>query len=160
MSINRFTVMTEELAQRVRLRVAGDAAPGAAAVAWGDHRGTIVLHLSGLKLRATDGWLICNLDANTPGQPISTLQFLFRTAREDEANPLIIAGAIRSDEPVASLADEWGAVLQHIIWDGVLDIMEGVVNHAGKQSPGRALTLLGFLASEGAVQVEVQVAEA
>jgi hypothetical protein len=160
-SFNRFSVAADQVAQRVRLNLTGDGGPTASTVAWGDYHGTVVLHLSTLKFRAADGWLLCNLGVSVPGQTASTLQFLFRTALEDDPDPLVVAGGVRADDVSANaLADDWGAILQRVIWDGVLDVIEGVVNHAESQSPGRALTLMGFLAAEGLVHVEVQTADA
>jgi hypothetical protein len=141
--------------------LAGDAGQSASDVAWGDYRGTLIIHLSTLKLRAAEGWLLCNLDVNEPSQPACTLQFLFRTARGEEVDPLVVAGEVRAGDPAASaLADAWGAVLQRVVWDGILDVIEGVISNAGAQSPGRNLALLGFLGTESAVQVEVQTADA
>jgi hypothetical protein len=161
MPINRFSVTADQVLQRIRLRLAADAGPAAAAVAWSDSRGTLVLNLSSLKFRAADGWLICNLDVHPPGEPVSTLQFVFCTARENEDAPLAVAGEIRAgDAKAAALADSWGAILQRAIWDGILDVIEGVLNDTGKQSPGRALTLMRFLTAEGTVHVDVQTADA
>jgi hypothetical protein len=162
MPLNRFSVVSAEVEQRIKVRLLGGAPAAQATVAWGDYRGSVELHVSTLKVVVKDGWLLCNLDANLPGDAKpSTLQFLYFLGRESDGDGLSAASTINAPgAPATALATAWGAVIQRVIWDGVLDVIEGVVNYAGKQSPNRALTLLGFLSTEGQLQVEVQVADA
>jgi hypothetical protein len=76
-TVDRFSVAVDQLEARVRLRLAGDATADHATVAWGDVRDTIVLVLSSLKVRLTEGWMICNVDAGPPGARPSTLQIVY-----------------------------------------------------------------------------------
>lgn len=160
MALNRFTVKTDQLEQRIRRRLGGTAGATQPTVAWADTRETLVVNASSLKVRVTDGWLLCNLDVHPLEAPVATLQFLYFLGRESDGEALSAAGTIHSRATDASVAGAWGDVLRRVIWDGVLDVMEGVVNYAGRQAPGRALTLLGFHCTEGQLHVEVQTADA
>src|SRR6516225_6131267 len=91
MAVSRYSVPSAQVARRIQLRLAGDAGQSASDVAWGDYRGTLIIHLSTLKLRAAEGWLLCNRDMKELSQPACTLQFLFRTARGEEVDPLVVA---------------------------------------------------------------------
>jgi hypothetical protein len=160
MPLNRYSVVAAEVEQRIRTRLLAGSPPSQT-VAWGDYRGSIELHLGSLKAVIKDGWLLCNLDANAAGASPGTLQFIFYLGREQDANGTTAAGTINAPgEAALALAREWGPVVQRVIWDGVLDVIEGVVNYAAKQSPNRPLTLLGFQSTEGQLHVEVQTADA
>lgn len=158
MPLNRYSVVATEVEQRIRTRLLSGSAQST--VAWGDYRGAIELHVATLKVAIKDGWLLCNVDANAPNAAPSTLQFLFYLGRDQDADGTTAAGTINAPGAAAGLAQEWGSIVQRVIWDGVLDVIEGVVNYAGKQSPNRALTLLGFQSSEGQLHVEVHIADA
>ena len=153
-------MLASEVEKRLRLRLVGDTSPGKPAVAWADARGTIVLHLSTLNVVLKDGWLQCSFDANPADEPHpATLQFLYHLGRDSDSDGLTAASTINAPG-APELAAAWGDVLQRVIWDGVLDVIEGVVNVAAHQNTNRALTLLGFLVSEGTLHVDVQIADA
>ena len=160
MTLNRFSVIAGEVEARIRVRLLGGAPAAQSAVAWGDGRGNVQLHIASLKVVIKDGWLLCNLDANMPSdlKPL-TLQFVFFLGRESDGDGVCAASAINAPD-AAELCVAWGGVIQQVIWDGVLDVIEGVINHVGAQNPNHALTLLGYFSTEGQIHVEVQVADA
>jgi hypothetical protein len=44
-----------------------------------------------------------------------------------------------------------------VVWDGVLDAIEGVVGQVGREHPGRALALVGFTGADNGLHVDVEI---
>lgn len=156
MPVIRHSVAPVTIEGRVRARLAGSARD-ATAVAWGEHDNALILHLGSVKLRIRSGWLLCNVDANKPGDAKSTLQLLYFLGRDGQGDDTAAASTINATGTGVQIADAWGVQLQRVMWDGVLDAFEGVLGQVGRQHAGRKLELVGFCGSENGLDVDVEV---
>ena len=92
------------------------------------------MHLDSFKFRFADGWLVCNIDLQNDQSGRQTLQFVYFLGDAVEAEGLQSAGTINVPAlQGARLADQWGADVQRVLWDAVLDAVEASIRHAGTQ---------------------------
>lgn len=76
------SVATEELARRLRERLRGSGR--GAGVVWQQDSDRVVLFPDAVLARAVDGWLICNVDAQTDQTGRQTLRFLYYLGKRGE----------------------------------------------------------------------------
>jgi hypothetical protein len=158
MVVLRHSVAAEVIEERVRARLDGPDPQRVPAVAWAEGTDAIVIHLPSVKLRIRKGWLLCNVEANAPGGPRALLQMVYFLGRDGQSDDTVAASTIHAAGATSSaLADQWGVQLQRVIWDGVLDALEGVLAQLGRQHPGKALDLIGFSGSNDSLDVDVEV---
>jgi len=55
----------------------------------------------------------------------------------------------------SQLADRWGAQVQRVLWDAVLDGIETSIRHVKEQQPGQRVQLLGFTGATNLLNVKV-----
>jgi len=153
----KITALASDLAARMRARLRSSAPSTAMKVTWQRPDGQrLVIDLASLKVRFTDGWLLCSLDLQTDQTGTQNLQFVFFLGRPQEADGQRAAGTINAPGSGATrLAAVWGADLQRVLWDVVLDFLEAALWQAGNQQPGQKLTLQGFHCTEGNIHAEV-----
>jgi hypothetical protein len=140
----RLSVPAEEVRRRMRERLC-PAASTATKVVW-QHRGDrILLHTDGLQAQMLDGWIVCDLPVQTDQTGRQSLQFVYYVGTTTEADGLQAAGTVNAPNAEASrLADALGAHIERVLWDGVLDCLEGALAHVAKQFGGQKLTLAGY----------------
>lgn len=157
----KVSVHTTDLVPRVRDRLRSTAPGSALRVTWQRQDGQrLVINLNSLKIRIVDGWLLCGLDAQTDQTGVQTLQFVFFLGRPNEADGGRAAGTVNAATAgAAQIAAVWGADLQRVIWDCVLDALEASLWQAGTQQSGQKLTLQGFHCTDNYLQVEVLAGE-
>jgi hypothetical protein len=127
-------------------------------VLWQQGSSRVRLHLDSFQSRLLPGWLICNLDLEADETGRQTLQFIFFLGRRGDGDGLNAGVAINTVNPQAlKLAEAWGAAVQRVLWDGVLDAVEAALARAAVQKPGASLTLLGFRATDDAFETDIQV---
>ncbi len=120
----------------------------------------LLIDLSSVTGKMVDGWFVCSVNAQTDQTGMGTLQFVYFLGRPNEADGLKAAGTINAPTYAATqIAAVWGADLQRVIWDAVLDSIEACVWQAGNQKPGEKLTLKGFHATANLLNAEVIVGE-
>jgi len=155
-AVLRHSVPAQGIEERVRTRLSGGV-PRGPVVAWGEGGDALILNLPSVKLRLRSGWLLCNVDASAPGGARGTLQLMYFLGRDGQGDDTVAASTIHTVGPASALAAEWGVQLQRVVWDGVLDAIEGVVGQVGSQNPGKDLDLVGFSGADGVLQVDVRV---
>jgi hypothetical protein len=149
------SIATADLGQRMRERLGGAQAK-AARVVWQERARQVLIHLDSLRHRAVDGWLVCSLDLQTDQAGRQTLQFVFFIGRKREGDgPQAGATINATTAQAAQLAEQWGAQVQRVLWDAVLDAIEAAVHRAGERKPKTELTLRGFHCANEALNVEV-----
>jgi hypothetical protein len=105
---------------------------------------------------SVDGWVVCNLDLQSDATGRQTLQFVFFLGKSADGDGLHAAATMNLSTPqAAQLGDVWGASLQRVLWDAVLDVVEAAVAQVATQKSGQALTLQGFSCSADAIHVAI-----
>lgn len=156
----KLTLDDAELGLRLRERLGGAQPVRGAWVVWEKEQRRVLLNLASVKSRFADGWLVCELDLKNDQVGRETLQFVFFLGTEREARGTQAAATINAATPdAAQLADQWGADLQRVLWDAVLDAIEAAVAKADRRRPGEKLTLRGFHCTSDALHVEVLTGE-
>jgi hypothetical protein len=154
------SIAGRDLARRMRDRLRGAAPATARSVIWQDAAGQrVLIHHTTLAVRLVDGWLLCDLDVETDQTGRQRLQFVFFAGRPgDDAGPQA-GGTINAPALTAArLAGAWGAELQRVLWDGVLDAIEACVHRADEQHRQREpITLSGFHVRDDVFGVSVLV---
>jgi hypothetical protein len=84
------------------------------------------------------------------------LQFVFFLGKKREGDGTQAGATINATTAqAAQLAEQWGAQVQRVLWDAVLDAIEAAVHRAGERKPKTELTLRGFHCTNEALNVEV-----
>ena len=156
MNALQVSISVADLTERMKQRLSGLDLTPPARIVWDDEGQRVLLHLDSLRTRIVDGWLLCQLDLETDPTKRRTLQFVYFLGVPSEADGLQAASTINASTVEASqLADRWGAQVQRVLWDAVLDGVEASVRHTKEQYPGQPVLLGGFNAGANALQVRV-----
>ena len=143
-----------ELLKRMQQRLAGGDVHKK--VVWQDGRQQVLLHLDSLRIRAVDGWLLCNLDLETDPTKRQLLQFVYFLGQAGDADGLHASASINAATiPSSQLADRWGPDVQRLLWDAVLDGIAAAVQHVREQKQNLPMTLQGFSCDNDILQVQV-----
>lgn len=155
----RLSTPAGQVERRMRERLR--AATGAAAKVVWRHKGeSALLHTDALQGKLLDGWIVCELPMQTDQTGPQTLQVVYYVGTAGEADGLQAAGAVNApNAEAARLADAFGAPLQRVLWDAVLDCLEGMLAHAAREHAGQRLTLAGYYCSSDALSADVVVGE-
>jgi len=156
------SLAARNLTLRIRERLADGAALSSQSILWQDaSRGRLLIHPPTLVVRLVDGWLLCNLDAETDQTKRQQLQFVFFLGRRGDGDGPQAAATINAPSLLsAQLAAMWGAELQRVLWDAVLDAVEACVHRAEAAHRGQPLTLGGFHVDDDMFRVSVLVGAA
>ena len=154
----RLSVPADVVTRRMRDRLRGGST--ASKVVW-QHKGQrVLLHADTLQGKLLDGWIVCELPAQTDQTGLQKLQFVFYVGKVGEADGLQAAGTVNAPTvPGAQLADAFGAGIERVLWDAVLDCLEGMVAHVAAQRAGQKLTLGGYHCNGDALSADVLVGE-
>jgi hypothetical protein len=137
-------------------RLRGLTPGGAATVAWQLGANRVLIFVTSLKVRAADGWLVCNLDLQSDATQRQTLQIIFFLGQAGDASGTCASCTVNAPTPpAAQLANQWGAELQRVLWDAVLDAIEAALFQLELQSVAGPFILRGFSGTAGAIQVDV-----
>lgn len=123
------------------------------AVVWSREGSELVVYPHSLGLRATGGFLVAELqvEAAETGPSQVRLVFFLGTAAAGAGR----AAAVTHDAATPELlVDAWGEALRLAVWEGLLDVVEGVVVVASRMA-GVPLRVLGFSGAEDHVQIAV-----
>ncbi|HEV2069815.1 MAG TPA: hypothetical protein VGR26_08480 [Acidimicrobiales bacterium] len=150
------SISTRELTQRLRERLE----PGkSGTVIWQDGGDRVLLFAGRLRARSVDGWLLCDLDVQTDQTDRQTLQFVFYLGQRGDGDGPRAAATINAPTLAqAQLADRWGADIQRVLWDGVLDAVEVAVANFGDAAE-EAVLLTGFHVDAEDLHVDVLVGD-
>ena len=151
----RLAIATSDLARRFgeRLRGTTTTAPN---VVWQEDGHRLLIRTESVAVRSVDGWLLVNLDVQTDQTGRATLQFVFFLGRAAEGSGPQAAGVVNAPNALAAqVADRWGAELQRVLWDGVLDGVEASIARAAALKPGKSLLLAGFHCDATSLHVDV-----
>jgi hypothetical protein len=153
----KLSVTAGELGLRLRERLRGNAVATATKVTWQRPDGQrLLIELASVKVRLLDGWLLCELAAQTDQTGRAILQFVFFVGRPKEADDIKASSTINAATPAATqIAAVWGQDLQRVIWDVVLDVLEACVWQVSQQQAGKAITIQGFHCTPDLFHAEV-----
>lgn len=153
----KLSVTAGELGLRIRERLRGNAVATATKVTWQRPDGQrLLVDLASIKIKVLDGWLLCELAAQTDQTGRATLQFVFFMGRPKEADGLQGSATINAANLAATqIAAVWGADLQRVLWDVVLDVLEACVWQVSQQKAGQAITIQGFHCTPDMFHAEV-----
>jgi hypothetical protein len=156
MTALRLSISAVELTRRLRERLLGAAPETSARVVWQRDGESVLVNAASLTARFLDGWLLCNLDLQTNQTGRQTLQVVYFLGARDRGAGLQAACTINAPTPGASqIAAAWGAELQRVLWDAVLDAIELAVYHAESLRPHSPLSLAGFHCTARALVIDV-----
>lgn len=152
MEPQRLSIAVDDIQERVRFRLAKG--KPANKIVWADGGDELLLYLDALRCACTEGWLVCELAVEAASGGRQELHCVYFVGRDDEADGTRAAGSVRpSGAGGEAIADRWGRALLRVIWDGVLDVIEGAVVHASRR--GGELSLLGYSCSSAEFHVDV-----
>jgi hypothetical protein len=156
MSAQRLSIPAADVTRRLRERLRGDPPATSPRVVWQRDGTSVLVNTDSLTARFLDGWLLCNLDLQTDQTGRQTLQFVYFVGRRDEGDGVQAACTINAPTAgAAQIAAAWGADLQRVLWDAVLDAIELTVYHAASLQPRVPLTLGGFHCTDQALVVDI-----
>ena len=148
----RVSVSANDLLERVRSHFIGSASPNASQVLWAEQDAELLIRPASLALRLTQGWLLATVGVETAETGASTVYIPFFLGRGGSGSGLhASAGLDGSTNPI--IAARWGEALHAAVWNGVLDVLEAAVALARDTTGQPSLTLAGYTAGEGVVQV-------
>jgi hypothetical protein len=160
-AMNAFTLSLDgaTLGRRLRERLGGGNA-ARKPIVWERENRRVILHLDTFRARIADGWLVCELEMQNDQVKRALLQFVFFLGTQNEARGTQAAATINATTlDAAQLADQWGADVQRVLWDAVLDAIEASVHQAGQQQRREKITLRGYHCANEALHVEVLAEE-
>ena len=146
----KMSILPGELGVRMRDRLRGNSTQ--LKVVWQRPDGQrLLIDTSTFKARMLDGWLLASVDLQTDQTGKQNLQFVFFVGKPGEGDSVQGSATINAPSAAAAqIAAVWGADLQRVLWDAVLDGIEAAVHRAATTKPGEKLTLQGFhCTSEG-----------
>jgi hypothetical protein len=149
------SISSADLASRMRDRLNGGSA--GTSVVWQRRGQRAIVYLDNtLRARALDGWLLCNVELETEPTGRQRLQFVYFLGTNGESDGLQAASTVNAATlPAAQLADVWGADIQRLLWDAVLDGIEAALAEARRQHPADPVTLEGFLCGPDELRVRL-----
>lgn len=146
------SLSAEQLQKRMQDRLGGlnPAAPNT--VLWQQKDSTALLYVDSVRARLVPGWLVCDADMQSDQTGRQTLQFVYYLGMAGQGDGLQASGAVNAGNPQASqLAEVWGATVQRVLWDAVLDGLEAFVSQVAAKYPGQAVAIQGFQAATDAL---------
>src|SRR5204863_10086016 len=94
-------------------------------VVWQRELHSLLLHTADVVVRTVDGWLVCDIAAETDETGPVTVQIVFHLGlRGDGDGPRAAAVVNVPEAGAAVVADAWGDDLRRVVWDAVLDVVE------------------------------------
>ena len=145
-----------EIGRRMRERLRGSSHSDIPAVVWQQNGHRVLIDTGSLEVRALDGWLLCALKLVTDETGVEPLQVVFylgsRTEGDGPQGSVTINAASTG---AAQIADRWGADLQRVLWDAVLDGVEAAVDRVAAQAGPQPVILAGFHCTPEALVVNV-----
>ncbi len=132
------SLSADQLSKRIQDRLRGLNSKAGNTLLWSQNNSRVLIYIDSLKARMLTGWLLCNLDLQTDQTGRQTLQFVFYLG-PDGSGVQAAATINAANAQGAQLAEIWGATLQRVIWDAVLDALELFVHQSSAQHPGIAI---------------------
>ena len=155
MRVVRWSSPAREVAERIGVRLRSGTRGTPRAVIWERDGRRLVLHLSTLAVELRDGWLLVDLLVQAGETGRQRLQFVFYLGEDGDGDGARAGGTIHTTRVDATrIADFWGEGLQRVVWDGVLDVIEGSVELSEERARGAPVSLLGFSSTDGFLHVD------
>jgi hypothetical protein len=151
----KLSIAGSELASRMRDRLR---APSTLQrVVWQKEDGQrLLIYTDSLQTKIVDAWLVVNVTAMTDQTSRQQLQFVFCVGKPGEADGAQAACTVNAPTAGATqIASVWGADLQRVLWDAVLDGLEACVAQAATLKPNQRLTLQGYHCTADMFHAEV-----
>lgn len=116
----------------------------------------MLLYLSSLRSVCKPGWLLVELPLEAGASGRQRVQFVYFLGRDDVAGGTSASTTIRAETSAGlQIVDRWGPALQRVIWDGVLDLIEGALVWERERSGAGDPALLGFGCGASSLHVDV-----
>jgi hypothetical protein len=148
-------VAAADVESRIRQRLIG-VGNTARHVVWqvGDH--AVLIRSDRVRARLLEGWLVVSIELETDQTGRQQLELVYRLGTRESGGGTGAAVKINAATPEAlALAEVWGADLQRVVWDAVLDGVEAAVREVRRKEPRQPLVLRGFHAGREGFTVEV-----
>ena len=156
MPLARWSTPSAEIAERIGVRLRAGAPPTARLVLWESEGRRVLLHLSTLRIAIKEGWLLVDLAVETEPTGRRRLQFVFFLGADGDGDGTQAGATTHADSREgAQLAHSWGEDLQRVMWEGVLDIIEGSLVLAERRHGATPLGILGFSCSADQLHVDI-----
>ncbi len=155
MRARSLTVAAADVESRIRQRLIG-VGTTARHVVWqtGDH--SVLIRSDLVRARLLEGWLVVSIELETDQTGRRPLELVYRLGTPKSGRGTGAAVKINAATPEAlSLAEVWGADLQRVVWDAVLDSVEAAVRAVRRKEPRQPLVLRGFHVGREGFTVEI-----
>lgn len=152
-------VRAEQVTERIGSRLLG-LGHDDRQVVWRRGPQTVLLRRDLIQTRFLPGWLVVSvvLQTDETGRVPLELVYFLGTDRDGDGDGAAVK--INAGTPDATaLAEIWGADLQRIGWDAVLDTIQGALAGLARRRPDEQLTIRGFRVGPEGLQVDVVVGE-
>lgn len=146
-----------ELEARIRQRLVGVGANDRQVV-WQDGERAVLIRADRVRARLLDGWLLVSVELDTDQTGRRSLELVYRLGTAESGGGNAAAVKINAAGPEAlALAEVWGADLQRVVWDAVLDAVEAAVRAVRRKEPREPLTLRGFQVGAEGFTVDIAI---
>ena len=153
------TISGAELESRIRQRLSG-VDSDARHVVWQSGANTVLIRSDRVRTRLLDGWLLVSIELDTEQTGRRPLELVYRLGTKESGRGTAAAVKINAATAEATaLAEIWGADLQRVVWDAVLDGIEAVLGAVRRKHPRDPLVLSGFHAGRTGLTVDVASGE-
>jgi hypothetical protein len=155
MRARSLTVGAADVQSRIRQRLIG-VDQTARQVVWQSDDRAVLIRSDSVRTRLLDGWLIVAIELETDQTGRRTLELVYRLGTPKSGSGTGAAVKINAATPEAlALAEVWGADLQRVVWDAVLDSIEAAVAAVRRKEPRQPLVLRGFHVGREGFTVDV-----
>lgn len=134
----------------VRDRISGQ---NRGAVVWSRAGSELFVDPRAVNLRATAGFLVAELGVESVETGPVLARLVVYLGTPSAGGGLAVAATHDASTP-AVLSDAWGDALRGVVWEGVLDVVEGATV-AASQAAGAPLAVLGLTGNEDAILIAV-----
>lgn len=155
MRANSLTVGAAELERRIRQRLMG-VESAARHVVWQTAEQSVLIRTDRVRVRLLEGWLVVSVELDTDQTGRQSVELVYRLGSPGSGGGTGAAVKINAATPEAlALAEVWGADLQRIVWDAVLDAIEVAVRTIRAKAPREPLVLRGFQVDREGFAVDI-----
>lgn len=148
------TFAPAQLEARIRERL--QAGQASRVVVWRRDDQSALIRTDQVRVRLLDGWLVVALVLQTDQTGRVPLELVYHlgSARSATAGRAAAVAANAGSREATMLAEIWGADLQRVVWDAVLDALEVALARAPRDR-GESPTLRGFSVGPEGLAVDV-----
>lgn len=157
MEATSLSVRADDVTDRIRRRVLG-LEHDDGRVIWQRGPQSVLLVGELINARLLRGWLVVSIELITEQTDRVQLELVYFLGTDRDGDGDGAAVTINASTPEATaLAEIWGTDLQRVVWDAVLDVIQGALARTAIERPEEPLTVRGFMVDPEALRIDVLV---